>query len=58
MLILGQVSLIKGYLCPAGMEKGKNCAPQELEKGKNLKQIFNNSRSSIKSGSVPDPNIL
>ncbi len=55
MLILGQVRLSKGKLCPAGLKplavvkNKKNTPPTSI--------IFNKPRSSIKPRSVPDPNI-
>ena len=48
MLILGQVRLGKGSLCPAGLEKRLRKCPLGLEIGKvPLKLIFNNLISSI-----------
>ena len=49
MLILGQVRLSTGELCTAWVKIGKKTP---------LQIIFNNSRSSIKPGSAPDPNFV
>ncbi len=64
LLVSGQARLSKGLLCTAGLEKWLGydsidlSPPQGLQIGQPPQIIFNNSRSSIKPESAPDPNNL
>ena len=64
MLILGQVRLIKGQLCHAGLSKGLKLCPAGLEGAINRKRYpfnsfqLNNPRYSIKPGNASDPKWL
>ena len=55
MLIFGQVSLIKGQLCPVGLEPP---AGARYRKKQPLNFFFNYPRSGIKPESAPDPKFL